>query len=292
MSFASEGAPVALAMRALRALTGDRAVFGGVRARYGYLVTARTGVEMVRTLVTDAELVWVLESFERAGTAVASALAEALPLAPASVSVRLRSLERRGCVTRARVRGPVEATWSLTERGRALVAAAGLPPVAETDLAAYFAGREATIDPRTVLAAVAERGGGSAERGGGSAERGGGSAERGGGSAERGGGSAERGGWVRSSALYAALPYSAGAIRRRLLALRAAGLVERDADGRTHRWRVTDAGRVRLASAGVAREARGARAGSLGKFGRDLGTPGRDPSVEDDGIGSRGGKAV
>ncbi|MBP1923650.1 DNA-binding HxlR family transcriptional regulator [Halorubrum alkaliphilum] len=238
---------------------------------------------MVRTLVTDAELLWVLESFGRERRATASALAELLPLAPTSVGVRLRSLERRGYATRSASRGPVAARWSVTERGRGLVAEAGLPPVAETDLDARFAGREATIDPRTVLAAVAELGGAEAELGG---------------------ASAERGGWVRSSAVYAALPYSAGAIRRRLLALRAAGLVERDAEGRTHRWRVTDAGRVRRASAGVASArlagvgaagtgvAREARAGSLGSFGRDLGTPGRDPSVEDDGVGSRGGKAV
>lgn len=193
---------------------------------------------MVNTLVTDAELVWVLESFGRAGK---SAVAETVPLSPTSVYVRLRSLERRGCVTRSASRGPVEATWSVTERGRALVADAGLPPVAETDLVGHFAGRRATIDSREVLAAVAELGG-----------------------------AADPAGWVRSSEVCAAVPYSTGAIRGRLLKLREAGLVKRDASGRTHRWRVTERGRARLADAAAPDrpETDGRDPGSLGSDSR------------------------
>jgi len=166
------------------------------------------------SLVRDEELLWVLESVEPALT---REVAAELPVDQNSAYVRLRSLARRGYVDgelqTARETQPY--LWRLTDRGRDRVAQSGLPPAAETDFAAHFAGRTARIDETAVLDALAVHGTDE---------------------------------WVPSTTLYEALPFSKAGIRKKLHALRASGLVALDDErGQTHYWRLTEAGRARLA---------------------------------------------
>jgi predicted ArsR family transcriptional regulator len=165
-------------------------------------------------LVHEHELLWVLSAVEPAKTRDVAPL---LPIDQNSAYVRLRSLDRRGYLDHEITVDPTSSqtsTWWLTERGRERVADADLPPAEGTDFGEYFAGRTRTIDPGSMLEELAVHG-------------------------------TERdGGWVPSPALYDALPFSKMGIRKKLNNLREDGLVERATDrgGRSHHWRLTDAG--------------------------------------------------
>jgi predicted ArsR family transcriptional regulator len=176
------------------------------------------------SLVYEDELLWVLSTVEPART---RDVAAHLPIDQNSAYVRLRSLDRRGYVDRettSEPEGSRTSTWWLTDRGRERVADADLPPAGETEFEAYFSGRAHTIDPTTMLEELAVHGSEEAE------------------------------GWVASPVLYDALPFSKVGIRKKLDSLREEGLVERATDrgGRSHHWRLTDAGATYLEEAEAA----------------------------------------
>lgn len=147
------------------------------------------------------------------------AIADVLPLDHNSVYVRLRHLARSGFLEAT----PPEETpdnsyrWALTDAGRDRLARADLPDASTADFETYFANRATTIDPAMILEAL----------------------------------SVEEGDWHTSSTVYEALPFSKVAIRNRLHELQEEGAVELDpgGEGLAHRWRLTDAGRQRLATA-------------------------------------------
>ena len=171
-------------------------------------------------LVHETELLWVVEAVEPAAT---REIATHLPINQNSAYVRLRSLDRRGYLDRETTveQHAQVSRWWLTDRGRERVAEGDLPPAAETDFEEYFSGRTHRIEPSVVLEELAVHG------------------------------SEEEGGWVPSSALYGALPFSKVGIRKKLHGLRDDGWVEQDTDreGRTHHWRLTEAGSARLEEA-------------------------------------------
>jgi predicted ArsR family transcriptional regulator len=166
-------------------------------------------------LVSEAELLWVVDYLEPAST---SAIAVELPLGQNSAYVRLRYLDRRGLV--AATPSPEDEStylWTCTEAGRTRLAAADLPAAATVAFEGYFAGRTASIEPAMVLEALA----------------------------------APDREWLASSAVYDALPFSKKGIRDNLHALAEAGAVELEetGPGKAHRWRLTQTGRTRLAAA-------------------------------------------
>jgi len=165
-------------------------------------------------LVGEAELLWVLGHLAPART---SDVAAHLPIGQNSAYVRLRYLDRNGLVAAESTDDGAGYRWSLTEAGDRRVAAADLPPAETVDFAAYFEGRTAAIDPAMVLEALA----------------------------------APDREWLPSSAVYEALPFSKKGIRDNLHALAEAGAVELEegGPGRAYRWRLTEAGRRRLAAA-------------------------------------------
>jgi len=165
---------------------------------------------MSYSLVTEAEFCWVLDWAEPAETGT---LAEHLPISAKAVYMRLRRFEG-AYVTRTTTEAN-EHRWSLTETGREIAVATDLPPVEETDLAVYFAGRSTSINPAAILYEIA----------------------------------IDDAAWVPSSVLYDALPYAKSTLRKRLNKLADAGALDRDASGKTNRWRLTDTGRERLAKA-------------------------------------------
>lgn len=166
-------------------------------------------------LISDAELCWVVQAHEPAQTAT---IAVDIPIEQISAYVRLRSLNRRGYVTSSTSLADRsdEHIWSVTERGQTLITSADLPPAAETDFEAYFAGRTNSLDRETLLRELA----------------------------------AHDGSWVSSSTLYDPLPYSKVAIRNNLHNLHNKDLVALDEGnpGTAHNWRLTDTGRERLAA--------------------------------------------
>ncbi|WP_280536837.1 hypothetical protein [Halopenitus sp. POP-27] len=166
-------------------------------------------------LVEAAELLWVVDHLEPALT---REIADRLPIDQNTTYIRLRHFDRRKLVTHETAAdGGGRYSWSLTAAGRNRLADAGLPPADETDFGDHFAGRAAAIDPVMVLEALAVR----------------------------------EDEWQPSGAVYDALPFSKPGIRNNLHALREAGAVELDRGdaGRTHRWRLTEAGRDRLVDA-------------------------------------------
>jgi predicted ArsR family transcriptional regulator len=171
-------------------------------------------------LVHETELLWVVETVEPAAT---REIATHLPINQNSAYVRLRSLDRRGYLDRETTveQHAQVSRWWLTDRGRERVAEGDLPPAGETDFGEYFSGRTHRIEPSVVLEELAVHG------------------------------SEEKEGWVPSSALYGALPFSKVGIRKKLHGLRDEGWVEQDTDreGRTHHWRLTEAGSARLEEA-------------------------------------------
>lgn len=173
----------------------------------------------MRRLVSKAELLWVVDAMSPASTGT---IADVLPLDHNSVYVRLRHLARSGFLEAT---PPEEAPdnsyrWALTDAGRDRLAGADLPDVTTVDFETYFANRAMTIDPVMILEAL----------------------------------SVEEGTWHTSGTVYDALPFSKAGIRNRLHELQEEGAVELDPgeNGLAHRWRLTDAGRERLASADTA----------------------------------------
>ncbi|SEH58558.1 hypothetical protein SAMN05192561_10970 [Halopenitus malekzadehii] len=166
-------------------------------------------------LVEAAELLWVVDHLE---PAVTREIANRLPIDQNTTYIRLRHLDRRKLVTHETADDGVgRYRWSLTAAGRNRLADASLPPADETDFEDHFAGRAAAIDPVMVLEALAVR----------------------------------EDEWQPSGAVYDALPFSKPGIRNNLHALRESGAVELDpgGSGTAHHWRLTDAGRDRLAEA-------------------------------------------
>jgi len=170
---------------------------------------------MGSALISDAELCWVVQAHEPAQTAT---VAVDLPIEQISAYVRLRSLNRRGYVTSSTPLADRsdEHIWLVSEQGRTLITSADLPPAAETDFEAYFAGRTNSLDCETLLRELA----------------------------------AHEESWVSSSTLYDPLPYSKVTIRNNLHNLHDKELVALDEGdpGSAHNWRLTDAGRERLAA--------------------------------------------
>lgn len=169
---------------------------------------------MGNSLVSDAELCWVVQAYEPATTATIS---EALPVKQISAYVRLRSLARRGYLTSSATAGHgSNHHWSLTEQGEDLVNDAELPAASDTDFSAYFTGRKNTLDHMTLLRELAAR----------------------------------DDQWVPSTVLYGPLPYSKVAIRNNLHNLRKEGLVAlREGDsGSPHHWQLTEAGQQYLSA--------------------------------------------
>jgi DNA-binding MarR family transcriptional regulator len=165
---------------------------------------------MSYSLVTEPEFCWVLDWAEPAET---KELAEHLPTSDKAVYMRLRRFDG-AYVTRTNPE-PNVYHWSLTETGKEIAANAGLPPIEETNLEEYFAGRSTSINPAAILYEI----------------------------------SINENEWVPSSALYDALPYAKSTLRKRLNKLHDAGALDRDASGKTNQWRLTDGGRERLAAA-------------------------------------------
>lgn len=163
---------------------------------------------MSYSLVTEAEFCWVLNWVEPAET---KELAEYLPTSTKAVYMRLRRFD--GAYATRTNPEPNVYLWSLTEAGREVAAEADLPPIDETDLEEYFAGRSTSINPAAILYEIAID---DAE-------------------------------WVLSSTLYDALPYAKSTLRKRLNKLFDAGALDRDASGKTNLWRLTDDGREQLA---------------------------------------------
>ncbi|WP_280536833.1 hypothetical protein [Halopenitus sp. POP-27] len=165
---------------------------------------------MSYSLVTEAEFCWVLEWVEPTRTA---AIAEHLPTSQTGVYMRLRRFD--GAYVTHEAINDRDYEWRLTDAGRAVVADADLPPIEETDLGEYFAGRQTSLNPNTILHEIAIH---EAE-------------------------------WMPTSMLYDALPYAKSTIRVRLMNMHDEGVVERDDSRKTNRWRLTDAGREQLAAA-------------------------------------------
>ena len=167
-------------------------------------------------LVRDAELLWVLDA---KAPALTSDIETALPIARNSVYVRLHSLERRGDVTGEGLedKSHQPSRWELTDRGRAELADADLPPAPDTDFEDFFAGRSARIEPTMLLKQLAAHEDDSGDE------------------------------WVPSTALYD-LPFSKNGIRQNLHSLREEGLVahKETKPGNTNYWRVTEQGYEQL----------------------------------------------
>lgn len=170
------------------------------------------------TLVSDAELCWVVAAFSPAQT---PDVADVVPIKYNSVYVRLRSLKRRGYLNgdggrKDDAADNVTTRWWLADAGDALIAEADLPPADETDFESYFSGQTKTLNRETLLQEVA----------------------------------AHDDEWVPSSVLYDPLPFSKYGIRKNLHALREGGLLDLDEgkNGNTHHWRITDDGRDVLAA--------------------------------------------
>ena len=165
---------------------------------------------MSYSLVTEAEFCWVLEWLE---PATRGELTEYLPTSDDGVYMRLRRLD--GAYVTHTELNPYKFEWSLTDAGRELVASADLPPIEETDLDEYFAGRTTSLNPNTILHEIAIH---EAE-------------------------------WVPTSALYDALPFAKSTVRKRLIRMHDNGIAERDDSEQTNKWRLTEAGREQLANA-------------------------------------------
>lgn len=167
-------------------------------------------------LVTKAELLWLVGHLEPTQT---DAVTGHVPINLNSVYVRLRHLNRSGYLESER---PTDTqgephVWRLTDAGRDRAADTELPDAETADFEAHFAGRDTEMDPLMVLEAL----------------------------------SAEEGEWHTSSVVHEALPFSKQGIRKRLHNLKDEGLLELDPGdpGLAHQWRLTDAGRERLAEA-------------------------------------------
>jgi predicted ArsR family transcriptional regulator len=166
---------------------------------------------MGRGLVTEPELLWVLDSLEEAPTS--RDVAECLPIDRIAVHLRLQHLKKEGYLDAEQEGGVYH--WSLTERGTESLTDGDLPPADTTDFSAYFADRTNTLNPVNVLAAVAR----------------------------------QDNEWVRVSAAAEQFDFSNAAVRKRLKALKADGFVDEDDQHNAHRWRITEAGHERLADA-------------------------------------------
>lgn len=108
-----------------------------------------------------------------------------------------------------------EYKWWLTDAGQAVVANADLPPIEDVDLEEYFAGRQTSLNPNTILHEIA----------------------------------IYESEWTPTSMLYDALPYAKSTIRVRLIDMHEDEIVERDDSQKTNHWRLTEAGHKQLANA-------------------------------------------
>ena len=165
---------------------------------------------MSYSLVTEAEFCWVLNWIEPARTAE---IAEYLPTSQTGVYMRLRRFD--GAYITHEPINDRDYQWSLTDAGHAVVADADLPPIEETDLEEYFAGRQTSLNPNTILHEIA----------------------------------IHEDEWVPTSVLYDTLPYAKSTIRVRLMDMHDKAIVERDNSQKTNHWRLTEAGRDQLADA-------------------------------------------
>ncbi|MFC7323278.1 hypothetical protein ACFQMF_01660 [Halorubrum rutilum] len=165
---------------------------------------------MAYSLVTEAEFCWVLDWLGPAGT---SEIAAHLPISHSGTHARLRRFD--GAYVEHEEPPQGDFTWWLTDAGRAVVDEADLPPIEEVDLEEYFAGRQTTLNPNTILYEIA----------------------------------IYQDEWTPTSVLYDALPYGTSTIRRRLTNMYDDGIVERDDSQKTNHWRLTEAGREQLAEA-------------------------------------------
>ncbi|MFC7325983.1 hypothetical protein ACFQMF_15565 [Halorubrum rutilum] len=165
---------------------------------------------MSYSLVTEAEFCWVLDWLGPAGT---REIAEHLPTSYKGAYMRLRRFD--GTYVEHEEPPQRDFRWWLTDAGRAVVDEADLPPIEKVDLEEYFAGRQTSLNPNTILHEIAIY---EAE-------------------------------WTPTSMLYDALPYAKSTIRVRLIRMHDDELVERDDSQKTNHWRLTAAGREQLAEA-------------------------------------------
>ena len=165
---------------------------------------------MAYSLVTEAELCWVLDWLGPAGT---GEIAAHLPISHRGTYARLR--HRDGTYVDHEEPPQGDFNWWLTDAGRTVVEEADLPPIEEVDLEEYFAGRQTSLNPNTILHEIA----------------------------------IYEDEWTPTSMLYDALPYAKSTIRVRLMDMHDTGIVERDDSQKTNHWRLTAAGREQLAEA-------------------------------------------
>lgn len=165
---------------------------------------------MSYSLVTEAEFCWVLDWV---GPARTNEIAEHLPTSDKGVYMRLRRFD--GAYVDHEPVNDREYRWRLTDAGRAVIAEADLPPVEDVDLEEYFAGRQTSLNPNTILHEIA----------------------------------IYDDEWTPTSMLYDALPYAKSTIRVRLRNMHDDGIVERDDSQKTNHWRLTETGRKQLDNA-------------------------------------------
>lgn len=165
---------------------------------------------MSYSLVTEAEFCWVLDWV---GPARTGEISEHLPTSDKGVYMRLRRFN--GAYVDREPINDREYRWRLTDGGRAVIAEADLPSIEDVDLEEYFAGRQTSLNPNTILHEIA----------------------------------IYEDEWTPTSMLYDALPYAKSTIRVRLMNMHDDGVVERDDSQQTNHWRLTEAGRKQLASA-------------------------------------------
>lgn len=166
---------------------------------------------MRRGLVTEPELLWVLDSL--GGQALSREVSEKVPIDQNAVYIRLRGLKKKDHLDYDEEGGKYK--WYLTERGQDALSDTDLPPADETDFQDHFAGRTMTLRPNLILETVARA----------------------------------KDEWVSTSVLFDDIDFAKSTVRQHLYNLNDNGFVDKDDYYNANRWRVTEAGYERLAGA-------------------------------------------
>ena len=165
---------------------------------------------MAYSLVTESELCSVLNQLAPAGT---GEIAAHLTVSYRGIYAHFRRFDDAYVEHEEPLQRDFK--WWLTDTGRAVVDEADFPPIKAVDLEEYFAGRQTSLNPNTILHEIA----------------------------------IYEDEWTPTSILYDALPYGRSTIRRRLTNVYDDELVDRDTSQKTNHWRLTAAGREQLAEA-------------------------------------------